>query len=187
MFIRIRNLIFYPAKEWETIAVENNDRKTIYVRFVVPLLCLIAVATIIGTWLVASREVYSISYVCYKITFLWTSLSAGLYFSALIITEIMALQVNSKDHDLSFALMTYSSSAAYLVIAIVTLFPFFKELLVLVFYSCYLYWRGIPFILQIHGQKRMIYGLLSFFVVIAMYSLMFFFFGNVLRELMVNS
>ena len=176
--------MFYPVKEWKAIAAENNHRRRIYVRFVAPLLCLITVATIIGTWLVAPRDVYSLSFVFYKITFLWTSLTAGLYISAFVITEIMAAQVNSKNHSRSFALIAYSSGVAFLVIALVTLFPFFKELLVLVFFSCYLYWHGIPFLIQVYGQKRMIYGLLSFFVVIVIYLLMFFFFGNVLRALL---
>lgn len=183
IFIRIRNLMFYPEKEWKTIAAENNDRKTMYLRFVVPLLSLIAVATIIGTWLSTSREVYSISYVLCEIAILWISLSASLYSSAFVIAEIMAQQVNSKDHDRTFALMAYSTGTAFLTIAIVALFPFFNELLVLTFYSCYLYWRGIPFLIQVQGQTRMIYGLLSFMIVVLIHLLMFFLFGNILKAI----
>ena len=179
IFTRIRNLMFYPAKEWEAIAGENNNRMTVYIRFVAPLLGLIAITTIIGTWLSAPREVYSISYVCYLIAFLWTSLSAGLFLSAFVIAEIMAVQVNSKDHVRSFSLLAYSTGATYLVIALVTLFPFFREMLVLAFYSCYLYWQGIPLLIQVQDQKRMIYGLLSFIVVALIYLLTFFFFGKI--------
>jgi len=182
-FIRIRNLLLYPEKEWETIAAENDNRKTVYMRFVSPLLCLIAVATIIGTWLDTSREIYSISFVFCKIAILWTSLSAGLFFSTFVIAEIMAKRMNAKDHDRSFALMAYSTGSALLVIVIVALFPFYKELFVLMFYSCYLYWRGIPSLVQIQGQKRMIYGLLSFIVVAIIYLLMFFLFGNILKAI----
>jgi hypothetical protein len=183
VFIRIRNLMFYSQKEWETIAAENNSRKAVYVRFVAPLLCIIAVTIVIGTWLNTSREVYSIGYVCYKIAIVWFSMSAGLYFSSFMITEIMALQVNFKDHNRSFALMAYSSGTAYLVIAIVALFPYFNEMLVLAFYSCYLYWRGIPLLIQAQGQKRMIYGLLSFIIIALIHLLMLFFFENVFRAL----
>jgi hypothetical protein len=183
IFTRIRNLMLNPAKEWEIIAAENNNRKTIYVQFVVPLLCLIAVAAIIGTWLDTSREVYSVAFVFCKIAVLWTSLSAGLYFSTFVIAEIMARQVGSKDHDRAFALMAYASGAACLVVAIVALFPFFSELSVLAFYSCYLYWRGIPYLIHVQDRKRMIYGLLSFIIVILMYLLMFFFFGKVLKAI----
>ena len=185
VIIRIRNLMLYPAKEWETIEVENSNRKTVYFRFVLPLLGLIAITTIIGTWLDTSREIYSIGYVCCRIAILWTSLSAGLFVSAFVITEVMSAQVNSKDHNRSFALLAYSSGAAFLVIAIVAMFPFFKELLVLAFYSCYLYWQGIPFLIRIEGQKQMIYGLFSFIVVALIYLLMFFFFEKIMTSIFI--
>ena len=185
IFTRVRNLMLYPDREWKEIATENSRRKTVFIRFVTPLLCLIAIATIIGTWLTTPRELYSVGFVLYMIAILWTSLSVGLYLSAFVITEIMAHQIGSRDHDRAFALMAYASGAAYLTIAIVELFPFFSELLVLAFYSCYLYWRGIPYITCIEGQKQMIYVLLSFIIMALVYLLVFFFFGNVLRAILM--
>lgn len=186
IFTRIRNLMLHPAEEWETVASECSSRKTVYVRFVVPLLCLISVAVIIGTWLDTPREMYSVPFVFSKIAVLWTSLSMGLYFSTFIITELMARQVDSKDHDLAFALMAYASGAALLVLVVVELFPFFNELLVLAFYSCYLYWRGIPRLIRVHDRKRMMYALVSSVIVVLMYLLMFFFFGNILRAIFTS-
>ena len=177
--------MLYPDREWKDIAARSNNRKTVFVRFVAPLLCLIAVTTIIGTWLVTPRELYSASYVAYQIANLLTSLSAGLYLSAFVITEIMAQQTGSKDHRRAFTLIAYASGAAFLVIAIVELFPFFNELLVLAFYSCYLYWRGIPHLIKVDGQKQMIYGLLSFIIMALIYSLMFFLFGNLWKAILL--
>ncbi len=180
---RIRNLLLYPGKEWESIAMENDNRKTVFSQFVFPVLCLMTLATIIGTWLDTSREVYSFGYVVYKVAILWCSLGAGLYLASFVITEITARQIGSKNHDKVFALMAYASSAAYLVMIVVALFPFFSELLVLAFYSCYLYWRGIPYVIQVRGQKQMIFTILSFVIVAAVFSLTFYFFGNILRAL----
>ena len=185
IIIRTFNLLLFPDKEWKQIAAEANSRKKVYVRFVLPWLCLIAIATLIGTWLYTSREKYSAAYVFYLVTLLWTSISAGLYLSAFLITEIMAHRFGTKNHDQSFALMAYSSGAAYLTITIVALFPFFSELLVLAFYTCYLYWRGIPYLIQVEDQKQMIYGLLSFIIAVLVHLLMFFFFGNVLKSILV--
>jgi len=175
--------MLHPAREWKEIAAENNSRKTVYLRFVLPWLCLIVIATVIGTWLVTSRELYSAGYVLYWIVLLWALLSAGLYLSAFVITEIMVHQIGSRNHNRDFALIAYSFGAAYLVITIVMLFPFFNELLVLAFYSCYLLWRGIPFLIGVEGQKQMIYMLLSLIIMILSYLLMFFLFGNVLRAI----
>ena len=182
-FMRVCNLMLYPAKEWKLIAAENHSRKTVYVQYVVPLLCLITIAIITGTWLATSREKYSGAYVLRTIAIMWTSLSAGLYLSAFVINEIMAHQTGTKNHKNSFVLMAYASGAAYLVIAIVALFPFFNELIVLAFYSCYLYWQGISQLIQIEGQKKMIYGILSFIIAVLVYFLAFFFFGNVFEAM----
>jgi uncharacterized membrane protein HdeD (DUF308 family) len=91
----------------------------------------------------------------------------------------MAQQVGSRHHHRAFALMAYSLTAAYLVITVVALFPFFSELYVLAFFSCYLYWRGIPYMIGATGQKRMMYALISFIIVILVYLLMFFFFDKI--------
>ena len=184
-FTRVRNLMLDPVKEWKVIAEEDNQRKTIFKRFVFPLLSLIAVAVIAGTWLNTSRELYSAGYVFSRIAILWASLSFGLFLSAYIITEIMAQQVESRNQNLAFALIAYASGAAYLVIIIVSLFPFFSELLVLAFYSCYLFWRGIPYLIKVQGQKLMIYALLSFIIIALIHFLLFFFFGNILGALFV--
>ena len=176
--------MLHPAKEWDVIAAENNSRKTVYVRFVVPLLCLMTVASFIGTWFDASRETYPIAFewcrkALYLTALLWSLLSAGLYFTAFVITEVMAQQVGSRDHNKSFALMAYASTAAYLTIIIYVLFPFFYVLLVLSFYACYLYWCGIPHLIQINGVKREIYGWISFIAALLIYSLMFFLFSKI--------
>ena len=185
IFTRVRNLMLHPAREWEVIAAENNNRKTVYLRFVLPWLCLTVIATIIGTWLATSREFYSVWYVLYRILLLGASLSAGLYFSAVVITEIMAHQMGARDHNRDFALIAYASGAAYLVIAFVALFPYFNELLILAFYSCYLFWRGIPYLIRVDGLKQMIYGLLSFIIILLVHLLMFFLFGKLFGAILL--
>jgi hypothetical protein len=180
---RIINLLFYPAKEWKAIAEENKSRKTVYRRYVVPLLCVMTVACIIGAWLYASRYYkFSPAYVIYRIFTLWTTLSAGLFTSAYLISEIMAEQVAKKDYRRDFALMAYSSGVVYLVIVFIELSPF-KELAVLALYSCYLYWTGIPHVIQAEGRIQMIYGLLSFIIVLVTYFLMYFLFEKIFASI----
>ena len=171
--------MLHPAAEWEAIAAERHSRKTVFVRFVAPLLCLIAMATVGGTWLSASREYYSAAYVLCAIAVQWSTLIAGLFFSTFLIAEIMAQQLEAKDRAGSFALMAYASCAACFAIAVVSLFPFFIELLALALYSCYLYWRGIPFLMRIDGQKQLTFGLLSLVIALPTYSLMYFLFGKI--------
>jgi len=185
LFVRLFNLLFFPSKEWSTIAEENNSRRTVYIKFVAPLLCLVAIATIIGTWLSTTRELYTFGYVIYKIAILWTSLSISLFVSSYLITEIMAQQLGDKNHNRDFALMAYSAGAAYLVIIVWSLFPFFSEFLVLTLYSCYLYWTGITYLIQVEESERKFYGFLSLIITMITYILMFFLFGKILKAIFV--
>ena len=182
-FIRLFDLLFFPSKEWNTISEENHSRKTVYIQFVVPFLCFITLATIIGTW--TTQGVDEPKYIICEIAILWTSLSAGLFVSAYLVTEIMAQQLRKRNHNRDFALMAYSSCAAYIIIIIVALFPFpfLRLLLVLGFYSYYLYWTGMPYIVQVEDRERTFYGLLSLVIMIITYMLLFFLFGNTFREL----
>ena len=189
IILRIRNLLFNPGREWEVIADEHKTRKMVFVRFVVPLLCVASVASVVGSLLFVSRMVFSFGYVVYKVMLLWCSLSSGLYLSSFLITEVMAQYIGSKNHNKTFELAAYSSGVVFLVITVVQLFPFFNELLVLAFYAGYLYWRGIPYLIKIqeHDQKQMAFGILSFVIVALTYSIVVYFFVNVLSTIFISS
>ena len=185
IFIRIINLLLFPAKEWAAIAEENNSRKKTFVQLAVPLLGVMAFATIFGTWLYTPRELYTVAYVVCRILILWTSLVAGLFLSAAVLTEIMAQKTGVKDHNKSFALMANSASAAYIVIIIVEFFPFIPEFLILALYSCYLFRLGMPKLIQVEGQKQVGYGLLALVITALTHFVMFFLFGNIFRALLL--
>ena len=176
---RVILLLLFPAKEWKTIAAENRSRTTVYIQFVVPLLCVMTVATIVGTWLDTSRELYSAGFVVCRIATLWASVSSGLYISAFVASGI--LEENKPD----FQLIAYSLSATYMVIIIVSLLPFFKEFLVLALYSFYIFWQGIPYLINVEGEQRMKYGLLSLIIIVLTHLLMFFLFRNIFTSLIL--
>ena len=179
IFRRIIYLLLFPAKEWKLIAEENNSRKTIFLKFVVPLLFAMTGAIMLGALIYASLDVFS---VLFWIATLWASLCVGLFISAFFVTEFMAVELDRREHKRDFALMAYSSIAAYLMIIIVFLSPLI-EFIVLALYSCYLYWSGIPHLIQIEDKLRMKYGLLSLFVTATVYSLMFFVFSKIFKAI----
>ena len=180
IFKRIINLLLFPAKEWKNIAEENNSRKSVYVRYVVPLLCMMTIATIVGSWLNTPRELYSAGYVICRIAVLWASISGGLFMSAFVVTGIL------EDNKSDYVLIAYSLSATYIVIVIVSLLPFFKEFLVLSLYSFYLFWQGIPYLINLEGEQRMKYGLLSLTITVLTHLLVFFLFRNIFNSIYAN-
>ena len=183
IFIRIRNLLLYPTKEWAKIAEESDDQGTIYLRFIVPLLCLWAVATIIGTWIATPRELYSTGYVFYAIFKPLLAYSAGLFLSAFIINALLAQHIGYNDRNRTFALIAYSSAIACLIFITVAMIPYLSELLILSIYSGYIYWQGLSQIFKTEEQERISYGLLSALIILFIFALTYFFFNNFLLAL----
>ena len=179
IFKRIVYLFLFPEKEWKIIAAENNSSKSVYLKFVVPLLCLMTIATIVGTWINTSRELYSAAFVICRIAILWASASTGLFVSALVANGV---QEENKPY---FQLIAYSLSATYIVIVLVSLMPFFKEFIVLAFYSFYLFWQGITHLLKVDSEKIMKKGLLSISITVLTHLLMYFLFKNIFNSLIL--
>ena len=184
VFYHIRNLLLQPGAQWAAIASENKSIKTVFREFVFPLLMLIAVCVLLGSVLFASRIDFSAIYVVKRIFLLLASLSAGLYLSAFLINTTM-IHLCQRNMQGVFALMAYSSGIAMLLIAMVELvpFPYLKELMVLAFYSIFLYWCGIPAILDIPAGKRGAFIVLSVIVAAAGYALPFFLFSKILNAI----
>lgn len=143
------------------------------------MLCLVAVCTLLGAILFVSRFEFSAAFVIRKIGLLLFALSAGLYLSSFLINAL--IPVDKRNFDGVFALLSYSSGITFLLIAIVELFPFpyLKEIIVLSFYSVYLYWRGIVEVLNITESKRNGFLVLSFIIVTGVFLFLFFFFGKI--------
>ncbi|MDR3094225.1 MAG: YIP1 family protein [Bacteroidales bacterium] len=184
VFYHIRNLLIQPSVQWAAIASENKSIKRVFCGFVFPLLLLIAVCVLLGSVLFASRIDFSAVSVVKRMLLLFASLSAGLYLSAFLINTTM-IHLCQRNIQGVFALMAYSSSVAMLLIAMVELlpFPYLKELLVLMFYSVFLYWRGIPAILDIPAGKRGAFIVLSVVTSAAGYALPFFLFSKILNAI----
>ena len=146
------------------------------------MLCMMTLAVIVGEWVYA---MHNLSVVIVWILTLWFSLSIGLYISAFLVTEIMAAELGYKNNDRDFALIAYSSVAVYIVITIVALFPFFKEFLVLALYSGYLFWQGIPQMIQEESKIQTKYRQLSAIIAIVSFALVLFFFYNMFKVMLL--
>ncbi|MDR1667630.1 MAG: hypothetical protein LBS03_08080 [Bacteroidales bacterium] len=184
VFYHIRELLVHPHEHWITVATEKKSRNRIFREFVVPLLCMVAICTLLGAVLFASRFDLSVAFVLRKISLLLCTLSTGLYLSSYLINALIPITVRNLQGI--FALLAYSSGITCLLIAVVELFPFpyLKEMIVLAFYSVYLYWRGITEVLNIAESKRNGFLMLSFITVAAVYLFLFFFFGKILEALL---
>ena len=135
------------------------------------------------------KKEYKPEVVICEVAVLWASLSVSLFVSAYLVTEIMAQKLGQKKYSRDFVLMAYSSCAAYIIIIIYGLFPFdfFRLLFVLGVYSYYLYWIGIPYLVQTKDSElKTFYGLLSLFIMIITYLLMFFLFDKIFEEIFVK-
>jgi hypothetical protein len=174
MFARIINLFFSPLTEWTEIAAEATSRKEILKNFLLPLSYVLAATIIIGAWINTAYTAHIIMFALYKIGYQVISLLCGLYVSAFIVSEIMEAHIGYKNHDETFAMMAYSSVAAYLVVICIGLFPFLKEIVVLSLYSFYMYWQGIQCNTNINAIHKNKYMLTACCTILLIFLLMFF-------------
>jgi hypothetical protein len=161
---RIKNLITNPNGEWEKIYAEPNDQNEIISKYAIPIIGLGAITTLIGK---AALEVYSfydglmlgISY--------FISTLAGLYISAVIISELAPSFETKKDYNASLKLIVYSSTAALVAAVVASLSPGLSFIGLFGLYSVYLFWIGLPVILGTPEDKKIGFVLISALVILA--------------------
>jgi hypothetical protein len=164
IWTRIKGIITEPDKEWDVIQAEPNDQNEIIMNYAIPLIGLGAITTFIGKAAMDAYSVYdgfmlAISY--------FISTIAGLYISAIIISELAPSFNTKKDFNASIKLIVYSATASLAAAVIASLHPGLSFVGLFGLYSIYLFWIGLPKILETPEDKKIGYVLISALVILA--------------------
>ncbi len=161
---RIKMIITQPSEEWGKIAAEPNDQNEIITKYAIPIIALGAITTFIGK---ASMEVYSVyDGFMLAITYFISTL-AGLYISAIIVSELAPNFESQKDYTASLKLIVYSATAGLAAAVIAALHPGLSFIGLFGLYSIYLFWIGLPKILGTPEDKKVGFVLISALVILA--------------------
>lgn len=164
IWTRIKGIITEPDKEWDVIEAEPNNQNDIIVNYAVPIIALGAITTFIGK---AAMEVFSVYEGFMLAISYFISTIAGLYISAVVISELAPSFGTTKDFNASIKLIVYASTAALASAVIASLHPGLSFVGLFGLYSIYLFWIGLPKILGTPEDKKIGFVLISALVILA--------------------
>jgi hypothetical protein len=150
----LKDLIINPVKAWEIINSKNKPVRQIRNGYLFPVLLLISISAIAGSFLYANAElspVYSV-FVGIKCFFLFL---ITVYATAFILKEITYPLDLGKDFAISFRLVAYSIAPFLACQFLSRFFESLQFINVLALYSLYIFWTGSEKLLTPPAYKRM--------------------------------
>jgi hypothetical protein len=150
----LRNILFTPVRAWETIDSENKSVKVVRDNFLFPLLILVTISAVAGSFLFINTElppVYSIiTGIKWFLVFL-----LSIYLTSLILGEITIPLDLGKDFSISFRLIVYSLAPFILCQVLSRLFESLLFINVIGLYGLYIFWAGAEKLLNPPQYKKM--------------------------------
>lgn len=185
---RIRNFLLSPKSEWQTIKSESDTKKIVLRKYAVPLILFMTICSMAGSIFFAGDVLGSrFWYMVIKAAGIFVFSYLGLYISALIINEVTVSFNVRKDLDTTFKLLIYSSTATFLVSALVLLWPPLQLLSVFGFYSLYLYWFGSTIILDIQKDDKLGFVVVSALIITGVYTILWLILEGILQTVFAIS
>jgi FtsH-binding integral membrane protein len=161
---RIKLIITNPSSEWEKIAVEPNDQNEMLINYVLPIVGLGAITTFIGK---ASMSEYSVYQGFMLAITYFISMIAGIYISAVVISELEPGFNIEKDFGSTLKLIVYSATASLVASVIANLHPGLSFIGLFGLYSLYLFWTGLPKIKEVAEDKKVGFVLIAGLIILA--------------------
>ncbi len=161
---RIKAIIANPNGEWEKIVAEPDDQNELIINYLVPIVALGAITTFIGKASHGDISVYQGFMLA--ITYFLSMLS-GIYISAVIVNELEPGFNVEKNFGGTLKLIVYSSTAALTASVIASLHPGLSFIGLFGLYSLYLFWIGMPKILDVAEDKKVGFVLISALIILA--------------------
>jgi hypothetical protein len=169
---RVKKIIMQPGQEWQVIDAEPHTVQDIYVRYVMILAAIPAVASFIG-WSIVGVGVFGATYrvpigagVAHMVLSFLLSLGA-VYVVALVIDALAPNFEGQKDFIQALKLAAYSSTASWLA-GIFYVVPALSILGLLGVYSLYLLFVGLPILMKTPEDKSLPYTVIVLVAVIVL-------------------
>jgi hypothetical protein len=182
VYKRSVNLLINPKLEWDVIKSENKPRKEVIHNFAVPAIFLLALCTVIGNAIYATRILYSLPYVLFSGIAMFVIGYIGVILGALIINEITPSFNSKKDRNLTFNLVIYSLSAysAFLALAILLPSPLY-QIRYFGFYSVYLFWVGAGSLSETPSDNKVGFVFVSNLILFGIFSILYMVFDIIIK------
>ena len=182
---RAKNMITNPKVEWNVIAAEQPNTAQIIMQYVLPLTLLGAIAAFIGYGLIGFSILgVHVSGVSWGIYYAIDKIVIGILsvFVTAYVVDLLAPSFGSeKNLGRSIQLVSYGGTPALLA-AIFAILPFIAGIVAIAgaVYSVYLWYLGLGPIKKTPEDKKVVYLIVAFLVLIVVYFLI----GMILSRLL---
>lgn len=182
VYKRSVNLLLNPKLEWGIIKSENKSKKEVLNTYAMPVAIVVALCSMIGNFIYASRFVFSLPYVIFNGIAIFIIGYLGTYFSALLINEITPSFNTKKEINNTFNLVVYSLAAFSIFWAIALLLPSpFYQIRFFGFYSLYLFWLGSETLAETPADNKVGFVFVSNLILFGVFSILSTIFSIILK------
>ncbi|RLD62000.1 MAG: hypothetical protein DRJ01_06900 [Bacteroidetes bacterium] len=168
IYNRAKNIIIKPVEEWEVVKGETEDKKEVILNYALPLLVLIAIASLVGSSFTKLSLGFSFLSVLVTAIIVFVVQFLVMFLSAFIINELAPSFGSKKDINAAFKLVIYASTASYVASILSGLIPVLSVLFgIFGLYSIYLFWTGLTPMMETPENKKVGYIIVSFLIIVA--------------------
>lgn len=174
LFERLKKIILSPKDEWTVIKDENTSSTEVFMKYLLPLALIPAIAGFIGYGLIGFRmpfvgHVGSVSYGIREAIVMLISTIGGIYITAYVIDLLAPSFGGTKNFQKAFQLVVYSYTPT-MVAGILYILPSLSPIVFIAgLYGLYLLYLGLKPMMQSPDDKVTVYFIISIVVLIAVY------------------
>lgn len=158
---RAKGIILNPVEEWKTIKVEQKTNMELLLQYALPLVVLSVITGFIGSW--------ALSIAVYQLV----GPLLGIVVAAYVVNELAGKFESTKNLNNAFKLVVYASTPSLLAEVIANLSFLLGWVSLFGLYSIYLFWVGIPTMMDTPLDKRLGYVLAAALVMIIIQIMIF--------------
>ncbi len=182
---RVKNILVTPKTEWAVIDGETATPPSLLMSYVLPLSLIASVGTILQGVLFAGTFSFGLKYYITGAVIAFIAQILSFYISAIVIDMLAPSFGSEKNIGKSAQLVAYSGTAGY-VGAFLSFIPVLGMLISIAawVYGIYLMYLGIGPLKKTPEDKKVVYMIVSFLVMIVLYFILVLILGAILYSAM---
>jgi cellulose synthase/poly-beta-1,6-N-acetylglucosamine synthase-like glycosyltransferase len=151
---RFIQILFNPAKAWDSISSEKRTIKDTRNKFLLPLAAFVAVSAMAGSYFLANKQLSFIYSLLEGLKY-FILLLAVVYSSAVILKEMTYALDLGRDFSVAFKLIVYALTPLFVCLVVSCLFESMIFVVILALYGLLIFWEGVIKMLNPPDHKKM--------------------------------
>jgi len=165
IFNRLKGLIIKPGEAWEELSRQDEKSDTFLMRFIYPLIGIVALAAFLGIFFTYKEFDFEIALRIMIRTVI--AVAGGFYLGAYLLNEVWkGIFHQPKDIELCRFFVGYASSLIFVLYILTSLLPDFFFLQIFVLYTFYIIWEGATVYMQVTENEQLKFTIITSCIVV---------------------